>query len=72
MKVGISYLSGIISSEEITDFKRLMNDYDIDLKTFDYDGKLQASFDEIKGVISIFLYAPLVSSFIGSIGTNAA
>lgn len=71
MKVGLRYLGGAIPNEDIEDFRRLMTEHNIDFKTHDYEGRPQASFDEISGVISIFLEASLVSSFVQTIGTNA-
>ncbi|MEE5179616.1 hypothetical protein JDW21_11520 [Bacillus subtilis] len=71
MKVGLRYLGGAIPKEDIEDFRRLLTEHDIEFKTHDYERRPQASFDEISGVISIFLEASLVSSFIQAIGTNA-
>ncbi|MBM4764705.1 hypothetical protein [Bacillus sp. B15-48] len=72
MKVGLRYLGGAIPNEDIDYLRRLMTKHDIYFETYDYEGRPQASFDEISGVISFYLEASLVSSFVQSIGTNAA
>lgn len=72
MKVCLRYLGRAIPNEDIEDFRRLMTEHNIEFKTHDYEGRPQASFDEISGVISILLDASLVSSFVQTIGTSAA
>lgn len=72
LKIGLKYLGSVIPNSNIEVFKKEMKKSNLELITYDYEGQVQASLDEVRGVISIFLHAVLVSSFAQSIESNAA
>lgn len=72
MKIGLRYIGNSIPMRDIEEYKVLMAKNGIEFLPIDYEGRIQASFDEIRGVISILLDASFVASFVQSIGTNAA
>ncbi|GEB77831.1 hypothetical protein [Sporolactobacillus inulinus] len=71
MKIALRYIGESIPKRDIEEYKILMAENGVGFFSIDYEGQIQASFDEIKGVISILLDASFVS-FIQSLGTNAA
>lgn len=71
MKIGLRYIEGAIPKEDIDYFKKIMNEKGIDFRAYDYGGRPQASFDELLGVISIFLDGSIISSIVQTIGSNA-